>query len=377
MQANPPQPKRRQETQSDKLTLSFGILASALIAWLFSEKFTWFERVLSQNLFGHQGISSIAASETSPGAALMRIGIICGFATASAVVGYKVSQRLRWIVFIQFLALNLVLHLVQKTLFANSNDQLAMPISLALAAGAGLGFGSFVKRLKDTRLQLIAKDSALETIRQELLQSKIQLVKDDEVERRVLAADLHDQVLNDLKLLRKKASELTSETESKITELDELIVNSMNQIREVMDSLSPAVLKHLGFIDALEDCVRSGADRADYKVRFRSSVDASEFEVFNEIETTLLYRLVQETVTNICKHANATTVKCLITADSGNLKISIIDDGVGMDASARSTQSRGLRFMQQRASLINAHVIWLPGENNKGTKVDITIAKPR
>jgi len=376
MQANPQQ-KLRPQNQNDTLTLASGILASSVIAWLFSEKFIWLEQALSHNLFGQPGPSAIAAPEPSLGAALMRIGIICGFAASATVVAYKVSQKLRWIVFIQFVALNMVLHLVQKTLFPNSTDQLAMPLSLAIASGVGLIYGAFIKRTKDIRLQLKAKDSALDTIRQELLESKIQLVKDDEIERRVLAADLHDQVLNDLKMLREKASALTSIEDDKQKEMDELIVTSMNQIREVMDSLSPAVLKHLGFVDAIEDCIRSGAERAGYKVRFRSSVDPGEFEVFNEIETTLLYRLVQESVTNICKHSQATTVKCLVTADGGILKISIIDDGVGIDASARSTQSRGLRYMQQRASLINAQVLWLTGDGDKGTRVDITITKPK
>lgn len=319
----------------------------------------------------------MAPYEVSVGSALMRTGIACGFATAATIVAYRVSHKLRWIVFIQLLALNLVLHLVQRSLFPDSPEQLNMPLSLIIASGCGLFFGFVIKQYKDTRLQLKAKDSALEAVHQELFESKLQLIKDDEVERRLLAADLHDQVLNDLKLLRERAANMDAGDEKKQKELDDLIVRSMSQIREVMDSLSPAVLKHLGFVDAIEDCIRSGSERASYKVRFRCGIDHKEFDVFNETELTLLYRLVQESVTNICKHANASTVKCIITADGGNLKITLIDDGKGMDLSAKESQSRGLKYMQQRASLIKASVLWLPGEEGKGTKVDITIAKPK
>lgn len=377
MQSSPQQQSLHPQNQSDTLTLASGIFLSTVIAWLFSEKFAGFERALSYNLFSHGNVLSQTSDAVSFGSALMRIGIACGFATAATIAAYRVSPKLRLIVFIQLLALNLVLHLVQRTIFPQSPDQLTMPVSLAIASGSGLYFGLLSKQYKDTRLQLHAKDSALEAIHQELFESKLQLIKDDEIERRVLAADLHDQVLNDLKLLRQKASDLDSGEIGKPKEMDELIVRSMIQIREVMDSLSPAVLKHLGFVDAIEDCVRSGSDRGSYKVRFRCGIEHSEFDVFNETELTLLYRLVQESVTNICKHAKANTVKCLITADGGNLKISVIDDGKGMDISARETQSRGLKYMQQRASLIKASVVWLPGDDGKGTKVDITIAKPK
>jgi len=321
---------------------------------------------------------------------MTRFGIISGFVTCGTIAGYHWSPRLRILLFAQLLALNLLLH----GILTMSGESPTMPISLFIASTVGLAYGSLIKTMKDTRQQLIAKDAAIEGLDAELSKSTLQLVKDDETERRVLAGDLHDQVLNDLKLLRERVnkipkiksgieSEIASESpgeaiiELEIAEIDGLIDRSMQQIREVMDSLSPAVLQHLGFVDALEDCVRSGSERANYKVRFRCNIEHRDFDLFNQTELTLLYRLVQESVTNICKHAQATIVKCIITADGDNITIAISDDGKGMDVSNRSSQSRGLQYMRQRASIIGATINWRPGEDNKGTSVIITIRKPK
>jgi signal transduction histidine kinase len=371
--------KSSSRASTDAPALLTGILVTTALCWLFSEQFGSFEQVLSHNIFS-QTISPTSASRpTSLGFSLMKVGIISGFATAGTIVAYRVSRNLRWIVFVQLIALNLVLHLVQRSVFPASEELLSMPLSLALASSCGLAFGCLVKRYKDERQKVQAQETALETMEKELSTSTLQLIKDDESDRRVLAGDLHDQVLNDLKMLREKLNQLSvvENDSDKQKEMDELILRSMQQIREVMDSLSPAVLQHLGFVDAIEDCVRSGSERGGYKVRFRCNIEHSEFDGFNEIELTLLYRLVQESITNICKHARAKTVKCIITADGGTLSISIIDDGIGIEKSAAETQSRGLKYMQQRASLINAAVIWLPGDDNKGTKVEITITKPK
>ncbi len=331
----------------------------------------------------------------SSGALMMRFLVGMGFAACGTIAAYQLSRPLRIVLFIQLLALNLVLH----GILSISGERLAMPLSLLIASSVGMAFGYLIKETKETRQQLIAKDTVIEKLDNELVASSVQLIKDDETERRILAGDLHDQVLNDLKLLRERLKRLvkpqsqvgfdsSGETEAsanfddqtfqnEIQTIDALIVRSMQQIREVMDSLSPAVLQHLGFVDAIEDCIRNGAERADYKVRFRCSIEHSEFDVFKPIELTLLYRLVQESVTNICKHAEASVVKCTITADGDSVTIIIADNGKGMSQINTSTQSRGLQYMRQRASIISATVNWLPAEDNKGTAVNITIRKPK
>jgi len=83
--------------------------------------------------------------------------------------------------------------------------------------------------------------------------------------------------------------------------------------------------------------------------------------------------LVQETVTNICKHAQADTVRGSIEQSDGRLKVVIADDGKGFDFVILNSDSRGLRFMRQRADLIGAAISWQHGDDGKGTIVEIEI----
>ena len=207
----------------------------------------------------------------------------------------------------------------------------------------------------------------------ELQEARLQMVKQDEVDRRLLAADLHDQVLNDLKILNQKFMTFRVEpSDDNASAIDSLLHQAMNGVRDVMDSLSPAVLEHLGFAPALEDCLRRASERSSgFKVRFKNLSNPEDFSGLSLIEQTLLYRLVQECGTNICKHAQATTVKLSLEIADKDLLIRITDNGRGMPDGMDASASRGLRYMRQRGDLIGATIAWLPGEKSKGTTVEI------
>ena len=247
------------------------------------------------------------------------------------------------------------------------------PVAFFSAILFGCLFGY---RLRLQRLRA-AKDEAnrMELVlrNRELLENRLQMVKQDEVDRRLLAADLHDQVLNDLKILNQKFQTFRSEpSDDNAGQIDKLIHQAMNGIRDVMDSLSPAVLEHLGFAPALEDCLRRASERSGgFKVRFKNNAESEDFTQFGLIEQTLLYRLVQECGTNICKHAQASTVKLSLDIVENELLIRVADNGKGMAEGVDASASRGLRYMRQRGDLIGATIAWLPGENGKGTLVEI------
>ncbi len=210
----------------------------------------------------------------------------------------------------------------------------------------------------------------------ELQATRMQMVKQDEVDRRTLAADLHDQVLNDLKNAKQKVATMQAGQSKDKSEIEELLTHAMDQVRDVMDSLSPSVLDHLGLSAAIEECLRQGAERAGFKVRFNGVVDRTPLDHLSMVEQAMLYRLVQETVNNICKHAGAVIVRGIVEVDNNRLKITIADDGKGFDRALVNTDSRGLRFMRQRADLIGATVSWSAPEGEKGTVVEITTNLP-
>ncbi|MBX9695532.1 MAG: hypothetical protein K2Z81_24320 [Cyanobacteria bacterium] len=302
--------------------------------------------------------------------AVSRVLLILLFSVISVLSGYKLSATSLILVWIQLTALSVVTSLGLLTL----NISLGATIAMILASSLGIFAGITISVLKDLESQINRQESQIDALSKELVESTIQIIKDDETERRVLAADLHDEVLNNLKFLRQKIVDIETVDAELRAELDGILSGSMQQIREVMDNLNPAILDHLGFVDAVEDLIRKGASRTGYKVRFKSSVETDEFDSFNKIELTLLYRLIQESINNICKHANASVVRGRVKYDAENILISIADDGVGLSPEV-SHDSRGLRYMKQRANIIGAHINWQTGDEGKGTKVTVSIPR--
>jgi signal transduction histidine kinase len=190
----------------------------------------------------------------------------------------------------------------------------------------------------------------------------------------MLAADLHDQVLNDLKALAQKFDTYAENGDKVLVpEIESLIQQSMSEIREVMDSLCPSALEHLGLPAAIEDCCRRAATRGNFKVRFKSSADEKLIDRLGMVEKSLLYRLVQESLTNICKHAQAKVVRATVTSEDDFLEIKVADDGRGIDPDKLQADSRGLRYMRQRADLIGATIAWQQGDDGKGTVVTVRL----
>ncbi len=104
----------------------------------------------------------------------------------------------------------------------------------------------------------------------------------------MLAADLHDQVLNDLKALKQSIEQFEMAPEqSRSAHTRELLERAMSEVREVMDNLCPSALEHLGLPAAIEDCCRRAAQRAGFKIRFKSDVDEATLEKLSMVEKSL------------------------------------------------------------------------------------------
>jgi len=142
-----------------------------------------------------------------------------------------------------------------------------------------------------------------------------------------------------------------------------------------MDSLCPSALEHLGLTAALEDCARKAGEKGGFKARCKSKVEDADAEKLSIVEQSLLYRLVQEALTNVIKHAQAKTVRINSEVDGSDLVVTIADDGKGIPAGKMSEESRGLRYMRQRADLIGATISFRAGEGvaSPGTIVEIRV----
>ncbi len=294
--------------------------------------------------------------------------IVSAECAAAIFIGFKLPAVPRCFAFVQLYIVSMIAQWLIFSSFFVPGHPLSSACTVAL--GGLLGYGFRRLKLKDEQLEKQYFELTLRN--RELQEARLLLVKQDEVERRMLAADLHDQVLNDLKALKQSIEQFESAPEqSRSAHTKDLLERAMSEVREVMDNLCPSALEHLGLPAAIEDCSRRAAQRAGFKIRFKSDVDDQTLDKLSVVEKSLLYRLAQESITNICKHAEATKVRANLSMEDRYLVISIADDGKGIVLTDQRQESRGLRYMRLRADLIGATVAWRAGEESKGTVVEI------
>ena len=346
---------------------------AAVVVWLIVKEFAavetdMFERLLIAFHVDASGISAFAVRGWA--ANMFAIASFLLFTAISTWAGFKLGSLARVITGLQLFAVSLIYQVGAWQLF----KLVGHPLGYAFAVLVGYLSGVCLRQLHEARKVSESRYYELKIRNRELHETRLTLVKQDEVERRMLAADLHDQVLNDMKQLVQRFEHYVERPDAEVLEkVRSLSTKVMHEIREVMESLCPSVLEHLGLEAALEDCLRKGAERASFKVRFRWKIQAEDLKSLSLVEQSLLYRLVQESITNICKHAQAATVRIVVEKMDGSLLITVNDDGKGLDPAKSREDSRGLKYMRLRADLIGATIAWKTGDNNRGTKVEIRI----
>jgi len=210
-------------------------------------------------------------------------------------------------------------------------------------------------RFTDTDLRLaetfanraaLAVDLSERTARESLRR----VVAAQEVERRRLARELHDetgQALTSI-LLGLKALEDRVGGEA-VAELRELVVATLQDVRRLAVELRPKVLDDFGLVPALERLTATFAEQTGMDVRFETGL--GEARLPEEIETAL-YRIVQESLTNIVKHAQASAVSVVLTRRPDAVTAVVEDDGTGFDVANVREDGFGLEGMRERVRLL-------------------------
>lgn len=206
----------------------------------------------------------------------------------------------------------------------------------------------------------------LEETNEELRETRIRLANETESERSRIARDLHDQTLGDLRHLLVLTDQLNVPTADGITPatLRREIEAISSEIRHICEDLSPSVLENIGFLPALEwaltDAVAHMPPNEKFAYEFVCEPGLEERLELQPIEQIQLYRLVQEAINNICRHARASRVSLSVRAEEQTLMIEIQDDGIGFDGSlqAANKTGHGIANIRSRANLIGAQVAW-------------------
>jgi len=212
--------------------------------------------------------------------------------------------------------------------------------------------------VESSETALHESEAALLRSRDELRALSAMLMHTQGEERRRVSRELHDDLSQKIAKLQFDLERLGQHLPPDLKEMkkrllivrDEVEVLS-NDVRRIAHELHPAALDHLGLVVALRSYVREFSEREGIPVVFaRRKVPA---QIPAEVASTL-YRIVQESLRNIAKHAGKASVKISLTGGSNQLSLSIRDNGIGFDVrSAQGEGGLGLISMQERTRLIH------------------------
>ncbi|HEX5247015.1 MAG TPA: GAF domain-containing protein [Gaiellaceae bacterium] len=176
------------------------------------------------------------------------------------------------------------------------------------------------------------------------------VVAAQELERRRLARELHDetgQALTSILLGLKPLEDGTAN--EAVAELHELVVTALQDVRRLAVELRPKVLDDFGLVPALERLAESFGEQTGLRVDFRSTI--GEERLPSEVETAL-FRLVQESLTNVVKHSHANNVSIVLTRKGDAVAVVVEDDGTGFDP-GETGDGIGLLGMRERLALLD------------------------
>ena len=196
------------------------------------------------------------------------------------------------------------------------------------------------------------------------------VVAGQELERRRLARELHDetgQALTSILLGLKHLEETNSPESARAAaaELREQIVETLQSVRRLAVELRPSALDDFGLAPALERLAEAFGEQSGIAVDIQTNLDSQRLAP--EVETAL-YRIVQEALTNVAKHAEATRVSIVVTRKASSVTAVIEDDGQGFGAGGGTGEGLGLVGMKERVGLLGGRLA-LESTEGAGTTV--------
>jgi signal transduction histidine kinase len=202
------------------------------------------------------------------------------------------------------------------------------------------------------------------------------LLRVQEQERRRISRELHDETGQELMVIRLYLGMLESSVKArnprvKIRETLDVVDQTINGIRRIIARLSPLLLQELGLIAAIR---KEAKDLArDTGVKSRVTVSDAIGRMPPETEAAI-YRVVQEALHNVAKHAQAQTVSIQMEQQNDELRLLIEDDGIGIQGKYSSCRGRsfGLAGIKERVGMLGGRVRINSGRG-KGTRIEVTV----
>lgn len=232
----------------------------------------------------------------------------------------------------------------------------------------------------ELRTEIAERERAEEQLRHSLdqlraLAARLQFVREEE--RMRIAREIHDELGQactalkmDIALLARKASKGQVQLRAKAESAMRLIDNLIRSMRRMASELRPSTLDDLGLVAALEWQAQEYESRTDIQCHLTLPSDSL---VLDPNRSTAIFRIFQEALTNIARHAQATRVDASLTQVHHSLVLQVRDNGTGYDPKQlRAGRSLGIVGMRERALLLDGEFT-IEGIPGKGTTVTVRI----
>ncbi|MFF0341669.1 HAMP domain-containing sensor histidine kinase [Kribbella sp. NPDC004875] len=218
---------------------------------------------------------------------------------------------------------------------------------------------------------LRAFNAMIERLERERATSAARALSAQESERRRIARELHDEVgqsLTAVLLDLKRAADLSVDHALRVelTQAQETTRSSLDEVRRLAHRLRPGVLEDLGLVSALTALTTELSDHTGLLIRRHLEAGLPRLDEQTEL---VLYRVAQESMTNVARHAAAERIDLYLTGHDGVVVLRVKDDGRGIGL---AHEGAGLRGMRERALLIGAS-LELATAPNGGTEVSLTV----
>lgn len=228
-----------------------------------------------------------------------------------------------------------------------------------------------------------AAEEALRRSEEELRLLAARSAQVEEDERRRLARELHDQIGQSLSALSINLNVLRGSAPASdgafLKRLDDslaLVEGTTERVRDVMAQLRPSVLDDFGLLPALQAAAEQFTGRTGVPVRLYSRPREGEFPRLSGDLETALYRITQEVLANIARHAGASHVNLTLQGIKKRVRLVIQDDGRGFDPDrlrvVAQREGWGLRIMRERAQAVGARLL-VDSSHGGGTTVTVEV----
>lgn len=323
-----------------------------------------------------QEITDISLSLPAPGKGTVHVGLT--YANISHTLATHIQHILLWLILVLSLGIVLAYFL---------SYALTYPISAMAAQARELGMGAYKQRDRQWghdeigNLGLAFDEMIREISQKEQMRSQLlaQVLSAQEDERKRIARELHDdtsQSLTSLMVELKAAENATSlaEIKPRLAQLRSLVHQTLQAVHNMAIELRPNALDDLGLVAALRKYV------ADFISKNGIHVDLQVGEAarrrFPADMETAAYRITQEALANVVRHANARNISIVVDFQDSVFTLIVEDDGVGFDLSEASRSSPehrlGLFGMYERASLVGGRLV-IESQPQQGTSIFLEV----